>query len=234
MSPGQGPIPKGGSDQPRARQDLRERGLPEAIGLEVPGESDNATADVDGWSSHRIEAGGLLLLLRPLIDQVQEEGLEHLSGLLGDLALVALRRCLQPLPVAERQVVQERQRPLLVLLAPDRDWEGPIGEAPLLQGEAAEALLARVVERIPPEVAFAPGAARQVMGSASPSFPSREDSLLARVLLRPGALNLTDWEAELVWPLASADLALRRIAWDLDPGWIPWLGRVIRFRYADR
>ena len=27
------------------------------------------------------------------------------------------------------------------------------------------------------------------------------------------------------------DLDIRRAGLDIDPGWLPWLGRVVRFRY---
>ncbi|WP_347250389.1 hypothetical protein, partial [Zoogloea sp.] len=56
---------------------------------------------------------------------------------------------------------------------------------------------------------------------------------LAHLLLRPGLLRHTPWEAELIWPLAAVDLALRRAGWDQDPGWLPWLGRTLRFRFGD-
>ena len=41
----------------------------------------------------------------------------------------------------------------------------------------------------------------------------------------------TRWSADVTWPLAGADLALRRAGWDIDPGWLPWIGRVLRFHY---
>jgi hypothetical protein len=53
------------------------------------------------------------------------------------------------------------------------------------------------------------------------------------LLLRPGVLRVTAWDAELVWPLAGIDLALRRAGWDQDPGWLPWIGRRLRFRFGD-
>jgi len=32
--------------------------------------------------------------------------------------------------------------------------------------------------------------------------------------------------------LADVDVDVRRAGLDLDPGWVPWLGCVVRFRYA--
>jgi hypothetical protein len=46
-------------------------------------------------------------------------------------------------------------------------------------------------------------------------------------------LTVSAWSAELAWPLASVDLALRRAGWDQDPGWLPWLGRSLRWRFGD-
>jgi hypothetical protein len=80
-------------------------------------------------------------------------------------------------------------------------------------------------------VAFAPGALRSAFGDASP-FDTAEDERLAQVVLRPGRLLLTPWSAEAHWPIDTADLALRRAGWDIDPGWLPWIGRVVRFRYG--
>ncbi len=32
--------------------------------------------------------------------------------------------------------------------------------------------------------------------------------------------------------LDEADVRIRRIGLDLDPGWLPWFGRVVRFHYS--
>ncbi len=80
---------------------------------------------------------------------------------------------------------------------------------------------------------FAPGAERRLFGRRPPAFATAPELRLARLLLRPGVLRASPWEAELVWPLAGIDLALRRAGWDQDPGWVPWLGRSIRFRFGD-
>jgi hypothetical protein len=46
----------------------------------------------------------------------------------------------------------------------------------------------------------------------------------AQVIASPGWI-------ELVFSLDGVSLALRRAGLDLDPGWVPWLGVVIRYRY---
>ncbi len=48
---------------------------------------------------------------------------------------------------------------------------------------------------------------------------------------RPGQLDWHDRRLELTFPLADADIRLRRRALDRDPGWTDWLGLSIRYRF---
>jgi hypothetical protein len=54
---------------------------------------------------------------------------------------------------------------------------------------------------------------------------------LAEVVLRPGLLHSTATHLEVGFGLNQVDLRIRLAGLDLDPGWLPWLGRVVRFRY---
>ena len=186
----------------------------------------------DAPLSHPVMAGGLLLLLRPLqrLDLLPPP--ERLGAALADLALTLLRRIFAPLPTGERRVAEERERPLLAVLAPERDWREPIAGLAVADPAAALALLERLSAAIPAKVAPAPGALRQVFGAHLPAFATEGERRLAQLVLRPGQLRVSPWEAELTWPLAAIDLALRRAGWDQDPGWLPWLGRSIRFRFG--
>jgi len=56
---------------------------------------------------------------------------------------------------------------------------------------------------------------------------------LADVVRRPGWLSVTEDRVTIRYPLAAADLALRRRALDVDPGWVPWLGWVVRYQFSD-
>ncbi|WP_295578912.1 hypothetical protein [uncultured Lamprocystis sp.] len=187
----------------------------------------------DGTPGLPIHAGGLLLLIRPLLKLGLLPDAPHLASRLGDLALTALRRVLAPLPPGELAAAQERERPLLAVFAPECDWGARIAAIPVRDPTAAADLLAALSAVIPAETAFAPGASRRIFGSSTPAIGTAADLLLARLLLRPGRLRVTDWEAELTWPLAAADLALRRAGWDQDPGWVPWLGRTLRLRFGE-
>jgi len=177
--------------------------------------------------------GGLLLLIRPLARL--EPGWLALGPALPPrlltLGLLALRRLAAPLPPAARRATLERDRTLLGLFAGVEAPDGPLEEAPLPHGEEAEAVLARLLAAMPAGVAHAPGALRRAYGR-DPFAADRSTDLLCRLLLRPGRLSIEGEEALLAWPLDHADPALRKAGWDLDPGWVPWLGRRIRFRYG--
>lgn len=53
------------------------------------------------------------------------------------------------------------------------------------------------------------------------------------LILRPGRVHITRTQIEVRFAPEQAEIALRRLALDVDPGWVPWLGRVIRFHYVD-
>ncbi len=190
------------------------------------------THDEATVSSHTVHTAGLLLLLRPLARLGLLPAAENLGPALGDLALTALRRVLAPLPAGERAVEEERERPLLAVFAPECDWRERIALIPVGNPAAAHHLLDALTDAIPADIAPAPGALRQIFGATPAAFPTATDSRLAALLLRPGQLHVSAWDAELSWPLAGIDLALRRAGWDQDPGWLPWLGRTIRFRFG--
>ena len=50
---------------------------------------------------------------------------------------------------------------------------------------------------------------------------------------RPGKLLWSDDRLQITFPLAAADIRLRRLALDRDPGWTDWLGLSVRFAYSD-
>jgi hypothetical protein len=56
---------------------------------------------------------------------------------------------------------------------------------------------------------------------------------LAELVRRPGRVAATRTHVDLVFDVRRADVRIRRAGLDLDPGWLPWLGRVLSFHYAD-
>uniref|UniRef100_A0A832A2R6 Uncharacterized protein n=1 Tax=Desulfacinum infernum TaxID=35837 RepID=A0A832A2R6_9BACT len=56
---------------------------------------------------------------------------------------------------------------------------------------------------------------------------------LRRLVVRPGRLVLSPTHVDVFFALDQADAAIRRWALDVNPGWVPWLGRVVSFHYID-
>ena len=53
------------------------------------------------------------------------------------------------------------------------------------------------------------------------------------LMRRPGKVLWSGEQLLLTYPLAAADICLRRTALDRDPGWTDWLGLSIRYVYSD-
>lgn len=56
---------------------------------------------------------------------------------------------------------------------------------------------------------------------------------VADLVLRPGHMAITATHADVWMAIEQTDLRVRRAGLDLDPGWLPWLGRVVHFHYGD-
>jgi hypothetical protein len=70
---------------------------------------------------------------------------------------------------------------------------------------------------------------------AARRFCLRSTGLTLRFIVRrPGRIQVTKTELDVTLPLDTVDLRLRRAGLDLDPGFVPWFGKVVRFRYAAR
>lgn len=54
---------------------------------------------------------------------------------------------------------------------------------------------------------------------------------LRRIVSRAGRIMITATHVTIVFDLASVRLDVRKAGLDLDPGWLPRLGRVVRFEY---
>jgi hypothetical protein len=54
---------------------------------------------------------------------------------------------------------------------------------------------------------------------------------LRALVARPGHVAFTRTHVDVVLPLRDLDLRVRRAGLDADPGWVPWLGRVVTFHY---
>lgn len=185
-----------------------------------------------------VELGGLLFLVRPLARAslvLDHDGSERLD-LLRAVGWRALATLFDPLPLAARIAAWERHRALLGVFVgldrlPDDLAAAPVG--PALQARA-DAALGDLVQRLPASLQPLADGWRALYGSGRrPLDRAGPSGRLASLLLRPGRLRLTRTHADLDLPLRSVDSDLRAGGWDLDPGWVPHLGRVIRFHYED-
>ena len=186
----------------------------------------------DAPQATEVLGGGLLLLLRPL--SVLAPGWlalgEGLPPRLLGLGLLALQRLAAPLAPAARRAALERDRVLLTVFAGTAPPDAPLEDL-AVAGPEIEDMLARLLASAPHGVAHAPGALRRAYGR-DPFGQDPAADTLCRLLLRPGRLRWDAAMAELIWPLDAADIVLRRAGWDIDPGWLPWIGRRIGFRYG--
>ncbi|MDM0018101.1 hypothetical protein [Variovorax saccharolyticus] len=57
---------------------------------------------------------------------------------------------------------------------------------------------------------------------------------LASLVRRPGRLGLTPTHLDMHFALTAVDLRVRRLGLDIDPGWLPWFGRVVCFHYEEQ
>ena len=55
---------------------------------------------------------------------------------------------------------------------------------------------------------------------------------LREIVSRPGHILLNRTDLDVTLSMDTLDLRLRRLGLDLDPGWLPWLGLVVRFHYT--
>jgi hypothetical protein len=54
---------------------------------------------------------------------------------------------------------------------------------------------------------------------------------LYTLVRRPARISATRTHVDVVLDIQQADLRVRRAGLDVNPGWVPWLGRVVRFHY---
>jgi hypothetical protein len=73
--------------------------------------------------------------------------------------------------------------------------------------------------------------ARLLGPGQEPSGP-RAAELVGRMVRRPGSVLARPGWIEVRLPADQVDLRVRGAGLDLDPGWVPWLGVVVRYHYV--
>ncbi len=61
---------------------------------------------------------------------------------------------------------------------------------------------------------------------------ARLDLTAREVVTRNGFVLLNRTDLDVTLSLDAADVRIRRLGLDIDPGWLPWFGKVVRFHYA--
>lgn len=157
-------------------------------------------------------------------------GLLLLVGILDDLAVPAALATAEPSGAHSVRWMLHRLGGVLAPGAPDDDparlaFAGlpPEGPPPdegqpeptftSLLGDVAEAVEHRLTE---------------VLGHPDEPAPQ----VRARVVARPGEIVADPGWIDVVMPLDSVEVGLRRAGLDRDPGWVPWLGVVLRYVYV--
>ena len=56
---------------------------------------------------------------------------------------------------------------------------------------------------------------------------------LTALIRRPGRVHISKTHISASFAFSQIDVRVRRLALDVDPGWVPWMGRVVQFTYRD-
>jgi hypothetical protein len=56
---------------------------------------------------------------------------------------------------------------------------------------------------------------------------------LRQMVARPARLAVTKTHLDVTLPMRTVDIDMRKAGLDIDPGWVPWLGRVVQFYYVE-
>ncbi|MFF4850377.1 hypothetical protein [Streptomyces sp. NPDC001194] len=212
--PGRSPLPQG---PPAAAASRSGAGGPAAAGTAEPGPvrpARPAPGPADGAATRW---AGLLFLL----GAAPEAGLPDRA--LGEPALAG-----RPLP----WVLHTAARALCGLAPGDPAalalaGLGPDRAAALLRAPAATPREQEAVEALAADWARATAARLGEERYADDPFGA-----VRAVARRPGRITAETGWIEAVFAHADTDLAVRRAGLDLDPGWLGWLGAVVRYRYA--
>lgn len=170
-----------------------------------------------------LSMGGLLFLLRPLLRHPWLRGApwpawpDHLAAFVDAL----LARVLVGLSDRERELILDVHAGLIDTFTAGAGLGSSV--------EGADAVLDQLLDELP-ELRPLPSTAAWVAHTR----PAPRDEALLTLLVRPARLHLTRTHADLFLPLDTVDVELRRAGYDLDPGWVPGLRRVIRFHYEER
>ncbi len=125
-------------------------------------------------------------------------------------------------------------------VAPSSGWRSLRDLAARLGLDPEDPLAAFIAERIAEASALggdgpptAPHPLADTLAADAAAFYHRFDIWDPALLAVPGRIAATATHLEAAMPASRVRLAVRRAGLDLDPGWVPWLGRVVTFVYEE-
>ncbi|MGH7956731.1 MAG: hypothetical protein ACREH8_06940, partial [Opitutaceae bacterium] len=157
--------------------------------------------------------------------RVNDEALTCYAGLLFLVTVLARLRFGRFL--AQRPWLLDHGFPARLLACIGRS-AGMTGNDPLAPGLAGCAGNAeQLIDREVPESLF------RAWSTAVRRWCARRAEIdWLELICRPGRVRFTRTRIDVSFEPEQAGVALRRLALDVDPGWVPWLGRVIQFHYV--
>lgn len=210
-------------EAPKVRRDTSEPPLRPAA---PPVHTEGAAPDPRPWLAPT--AGGGLLFLLPLLarldiaDWCDRRGLEDLPARV--LALAARRlRLAEDDPIRAAFPVRAGDPRRLPRPAP-AVWADPLFAPPRGGGAGDLGAALAAARRLDDQAAVFLTAARRWLRRAARMG-------LADLVLRPARVGVSATHVDLHFRLADCDIRVRRAGLDLDPGWLPWFGRVVTFHY---
>jgi hypothetical protein len=208
------PVGEPPRPEPRQHDDLRWRDQDQR--RLQPSTGEDAPADAEEAGRHTAYAGLLFLLATAAEAGIPDRLLNdhRLADLPLPWSVHAVGRALAPVGIDDPAVLA-----LAGLAAPpDRDHLERGGAEFEAVADTAAAWRRATVQRV-----------RETGGAGADGQDS--DTIFDRVVQRAGhVLHEPGW-VEVVLDVADTDVVVRRAGLDLDPGWVPWLGSVVRFRY---
>jgi hypothetical protein len=89
-----------------------------------------------------------------------------------------------------------------------------------------------LVTRLPvPEPSLPPGLAWRQLLAAHRSSRRLTNLPLRALIVRPALVAINETHIDVFFRSTEADVRIRRAGLDLDPGWVPWLRRVVSFHF---
>ena len=104
---------------------------------------------------------------------------------------------------------------------------------PLRNVEALPAAAQRILSTQPPRAAIHSAADAWTVAVRRWCRRHARQGLIG-LIRRPARVHVSRTHIDVDFRLSQADVRIRRVALDVDPGWVPWLGRVVQFSYSDR